>query len=54
MVEAIKRPELGSERRPAQDKAQEKAQEKAQDFSPNFTTIRETPFNNSKRMATTG
>ncbi len=41
MVEAIKRPELGSERRPAQDKAQEKAQEKAQDFSPNFTTIRE-------------
>src|SRR4029077_2549799 len=45
MVEAIKRPELSSERRPTQytarDKAQEKAQEKAQDFFPNFTTIRE-------------
>jgi hypothetical protein len=49
MVEAIKRPELGSERRPAQgkvqdkaqNKAQENAQENAQDFFPNFTTIRE-------------
>src|SRR5438034_10394301 len=41
MVEAIKRPELGSERRPARGKAQDKAQENAQDFFPNFATIRE-------------
>ena len=41
MVEAIKQPELGSERRPARGKAQDKAQENAQDFFPNFATIRE-------------
>src|SRR6266550_2237639 len=41
MVEAIKQPELGSQRRPAQDKAQKNAQANAQDFFPNFTTIRE-------------
>src|SRR5438309_4350259 len=41
MVEAIKRPEFGSERRPAQDKAQEEAQENALEFFPNFTTIRQ-------------